>query len=242
MGWRSRCASPVVCYLLRKQDRVDDVNDTVTRGDICLDDIGGSDRDFTPIHLDRGFLSVHGLGAHGLDIRSHYFAGDYVVGEDAGELFLVLGFEKALDGSSRQLGEGFVRGCEYSERTFAAQGFRESSRFHGSHQSFELAGTGSYFDDVFRIGGAEGVDGQGESRGECRGNKDEFFHELGLVSVCCCSGAAIRFRGRDNGRRTGMGACYWFLIYPRHASAPARQTLGGAQRAFAAQTLRTCAA
>src|SRR5688572_18172124 len=91
--------------LLRQDDRVDDVDDTVARLDVGLDDVRSIDADATFRGLDRDGLPIDRLRAPQLDdFHGTDGSGDDVVGEDRLEFGLVLRLEKALERACGELG------------------------------------------------------------------------------------------------------------------------------------------
>lgn len=162
----------------RENHAVDDVDDAVFADEIGFHDLGSIDHHGTVLDLDGRFLAVDGRDLAGFHIGGHDFAGDDVVGENAGELLLVLGLEKRLDGALGQLREGLVGGGEDGEGTIAREGLDETGRLHRSDEGGEILGSSGDFDD--RFGGGFGAERGGRESGDKgergKGEETAFFH------------------------------------------------------------------
>ena len=82
------------------------------------------------------------------DVGGHQRSGHHVVGQDRGELGLVLRLEQRLDRAGRQLGEGRVRRREDGEGPRPLQRVDEPGRGEGGGEGVELAGGDRRFDDI----------------------------------------------------------------------------------------------
>ena len=89
-----------------------------------------------------------------------------MVGQDRGELVLVLRLEQALHRPGRQLGEGFVGGGEDREGARALQGFHEAGGFERSGQRLELTRLYRGVDDVLLRGLCAEAAGKTDRGGE----------------------------------------------------------------------------
>lgn len=138
--------------LFRQQDGINDVNHTIAGGDVCLGDLGLIHGDGSILHLDVEFLTVDGLGHHGLYVGSHDFSGHDVIGQDAGELGFILWLEQIIQGAFWKLGKGFIRRREDGEGSGALQSFDQSSSFDRRYEGGEISRAGSDGDDVFARG------------------------------------------------------------------------------------------
>ena len=98
--------------LLGHEDFVDHVNDSVTRDDVGLHDIGGAGFHLAGAHFDGEFLAVDGFCFAGGNISCHDLARDDVVGQYGDQLLLVFRLEEALDRAFGELGEGLVGGAK----------------------------------------------------------------------------------------------------------------------------------
>ena len=111
------------------------------------------DLDGAAVDLDVDHLAVDGLGfIDARHVRGHHLSGDDVVGQDLGELVLVLRLEQVLHRAGRQLGEGFVGGGEDRERARALQGVDEAGGFERGGQRLELTRLHRGVDDVLLRG------------------------------------------------------------------------------------------
>src|SRR5512134_564169 len=88
-------------------------------------------------------VDVLAQGSRGFGQSGHIggqdFAGDNVIGQDVGELLLVLRQEQAVQCAGGQGGEGIVGGGEHGERTFTLQGIHQPSGLDSGHQGLEAA-------------------------------------------------------------------------------------------------------
>ncbi len=179
------------CYRFlgfRKDDGVDDVDDTVFSEHVGFHHLGGSDHDSRILHLDAYVFAVYSFGLHGFDIGGHDFAGDDVVGEDRHQLVTVLRLEETFDRAGRQLLKGFVCRGKDREWTITLEGFHETGGLDCSHQSLEATCFHRDCDNVFVVAdtgffvvtGAVTAVGHGADGGheaDCN-SRDEEFHRF----------------------------------------------------------------
>lgn len=62
------CKGLSYALALGQQNFVDDVDDTVISGNICLGDVGFVDRHFVSLHLNRDRFARHGWDIAGLNV------------------------------------------------------------------------------------------------------------------------------------------------------------------------------
>jgi len=172
--------------LVRDQNGINHVNDTVFCGDVRLGDRGVINGDDTIRNLDVEFLAVDGLGHHGLHVSGHDFGGHNVIGQDAGEFGLVLWLEQVFQSAFGQLGKGCIRRREDGKRAGSFQGFNQSSGFDRLDEGGAIFRTGSNVNNVFGggVGIRVGVAAASSSYGE-RDHRDETIHfHSGILSFC----------------------------------------------------------
>ncbi len=121
---------------------------TVTGFDVGGHDIGAVDHHATVRYFDIDIRALNCRGRIKLDdIGGHDLAGHHVIGQNAGQRFLVgkQCFQVGLgDG-----GKGFVGGCEYGKRTVALERFDQSGGLDGCYQRVEATGLDCGIDDIF---------------------------------------------------------------------------------------------
>ena len=83
------------------------------------------------------------------DVSGGEFAGRDVVGQDRGQLSLVLGLQQAFQRTGRQLGEGFVGRSKDRERPLSLQDIHQPGGLDSGDERVELtAGSDCRIDDV----------------------------------------------------------------------------------------------
>jgi hypothetical protein len=142
--------------LRRQQDAIDDVDDTISRLDVRLDDARLADPD----------LKHHRLAAQRLDAAG----GEQILREDAAvhdvesehglQAVPVLGTEQALEGTVRQGREGVVRRGEHGQGAVARESVLEAGDLHGGEQRLERPRVTSGVEDGRGGGGGPSQDGQ----------------------------------------------------------------------------------
>ena len=101
---------------------VDDMDDTVARTDVCLDDACVIHPNALVVSADRDVCAINGSGrVKRDDLGRINLSGHDVVREDGNELIVILGLEQMLERAGRKLGERFVIRRENRERAFALQ-------------------------------------------------------------------------------------------------------------------------
>jgi len=106
----------------RKDDRVDDVDNTVVRDDVRSHHLGTINKDAAAVDLDGHLGAVDRLDLLAVerdDSRGEDLAGHDVVRQDGRELGDVL--KESIDSAGGELGEGLVGGGEDGERTRALE-------------------------------------------------------------------------------------------------------------------------
>ena len=73
---------------------------------------------------------------------------NYVIGEHLGQSGFVFRLQERVHGAGRQLGEGFVGGCEHGERSPTFEGVDQASRLHRSHKRGVIGGIHRVLNDV----------------------------------------------------------------------------------------------
>ena len=132
--------------------------------------------------------ALHGLGVlHLDDVGGHDLAGYHVVGEDGGQLGLVLGLQQILDGALRQLGERLVGRREHRERARALQRLDQAGRLERRCQRLELTGGHRRGDDVAALGASNRASRKRERRN--RGAEHESLQCLHAMSPLMSSDA-----------------------------------------------------
>ena len=91
--------------------------------------LDGFQLDHAAMHLGLGHQLLGGVDA-----------GHHVVGQDLGQIGLVLGLDQGIDGAGRQRGEGFVGRREDGEGTAAVEGVEQARRLDRSYQSGVVLG------------------------------------------------------------------------------------------------------
>jgi hypothetical protein len=133
--------------LARQQHGVDDVDHAVRLKHVLNGDLGGvafavPHPDGAILHLEGKLSAFHGLerrlAATPLDHLREVTSGDAtwnnMVGQDLGELALILGLEQRVDDAGRQLGESLVGRREHREGAFAEQRVDEVGGLHGGDE------------------------------------------------------------------------------------------------------------
>ena len=133
----------------RDHHGVDDVNEAVVRHQVGFDHLGVLDHD-----------SLGGVDEKDAALRRGRFeplaenfprrhaAHHEMMGDQAAELFLVLGAEQRLDGAFGQFGEGVIGGREQGDGTLARQDRAVARRLDRRQQDGEGAGLGGGLDDI----------------------------------------------------------------------------------------------
>jgi len=83
-----------------------------------------------------------------------------VIGENGGELLLVLRLQKVFNRPFWQLGKGFIGWCKDCEGAFAFQRVDKAGCLYGGYERGEVAGTDRRVDDIlgrFGMAGGNGV-------------------------------------------------------------------------------------
>ena len=122
--------------LLRHQDGIDDVDDTVV-----ADDVRGNDGRAIHVNLAIGNLDIDRLPIDGggrrhlHHIGGKVFARNDVIGEDSGKGCFRFRLHKRLDRTRGQFGEGSIGRCQNGERPSALEGFDETCcRYSGNER------------------------------------------------------------------------------------------------------------
>lgn len=84
---------------------------------------------------------------HGCEFRVAV-ARYYVISEHLGQCGFVFRLQERVHGAGRQLGEGFVGGCENGERSRTFECFDQASGLYRSHKSSVIGGIYRVLNDV----------------------------------------------------------------------------------------------